>query len=312
MTPARGTNGSSRTRDGWESTLQARRVVAADGTGIAYEVLGRGDKTIVLANGLGGRLYAWTPALEAFWSDYRIVTWDYRGLFGSESPKSKRQLAVAHHVGDIMAILEAEKVERAVFAGWSMGVQISLDVAASYPEKVAGLVLMNGTHGHVLSTGFQPLLSVPFLPKRLHALLDWLQDHEEVAQQLARASRMAELPMWLGLRLTAGSRAGDITPLLARYLDDVLGPSFVNYLRLFQELDAHSTYHLLRHIDAPALIIAGMLDVLTPPYQSAEMARRMPDAEYIRLWRSSHFSMLERPEVVIPAMRDFLQKRARF
>ena len=44
-------------------------------------------------------------------------------------------------------------------------------------------------------------------------------------------------------------------PLLGRYLDDVLGPSSTNYLRLFQELDAHSTYHLLRHIQAPALNI---------------------------------------------------------
>lgn len=296
----------------WESTHEERRIVAGDGTGIAYEVVGKGDKTIVLANGLGGRLYAWMPAIESFWQQYRLITWDYRGLFASDSPKSKRRLSVAHHVDDVMAILDAEHVTRAVFAGWSMGVQVSLDVAASFPEKVAGLVLLNGTHGHVLSTGFQPFVSVPFLPKRLHALLDWLQDHEDVAQQLARLTRVAELPMWLGMRLTAGARAGELTPLLGRYMDDVLGPSFTNYLRLFQELDAHSTYHLLREIEAPALIIAGMLDVLTPPYQSAEMARRMPNAEYIRLWRSSHFSMLERPDVVIPAMRGFLEQRAQF
>ena len=118
--------------------------------------------------------------------------------------------------------------------------------------------------------------------------------------------------MWMGMRITAGARASEVTPLLGRYMDDVLGPSFLNYLRLFQELDAHSAYHLLREIEAPALIIAGMLDVLTPPYQSAEMARRMPNAEFIRLWRSSHFSMLERPEVVIPAMRRFLDQRARY
>ena len=309
-----GTNGHSpqAARVGWEATHQQRRTVAPDGTGIAYEVLGTGTKTIVLANGLGGRLYAWMPAIEAFWSDYRIITWDYRGLFASESPKSKRQLSVAHHVDDISAILAAENVERAVFVGWSMGVQVSLDVAATSPEKVAGLVLINGTHGKVLSTGFQPFVSIPFLPKRLHALLDWLQDHEEVAHSLARVSRLAEIPMWLGMRLTAGPRTSELTPLLGRYMDDVLGPSFTNYLRLFQELDAHSTYHLLRHIEAPALIIAGMLDVLTPPYQSAEMARRIPDSEYIRLWRSSHFSMLERPEVVVPAMRRFLEQRARF
>jgi 3-oxoadipate enol-lactonase len=318
VTRANGTSGSSSDHPAaqsaltWESTHETRRIVAPDGTGIAYEVLGTGQKTIVLANGLGGRLYAWTPFVEAFWSDYRIITWDYRGLFASESPRSKRKLSVAHHVDDVMAILDAERVERAVFAGWSMGVQVSLDVAASFPERVAGLVLLNGTHGHVLSTGFQPLVSVPFLPKRLHALLDWLQDHEEIAQQLARFTRHAELPMWLGFRLTAGSRVGELTPLLARYLDDVLGASFTNYLRLFQELDAHSVYHLLRHIEAPALIIAGVLDVLTPSYQSAEMARRMPHSEFIRLWRSSHFSMLERPEVVVPAIERFLKQRARF
>lgn len=296
----------------WQSTYEKKRIVAPDGTGIAYEVLGAGTKTVVLANGLGGRLYAWAPFIEAFWPDYRIITWDYRGLFASESPKSLHRLSVANHVDDVLAILEAEKVERAVFAGWSMGVQLSLDVAAHFPEKVAGLVLLNGTHGHVLSTGFQPLVSVPFLPKRIHALLDWLQDHEDVAQQLARMTRLAEIPMWLGFRLTAGARVGELTPLLGRYMDDVLGPSFTNYLRLFQELDAHSTYHLLRHIEAPALVIAGMLDVLTPPYQSAEIARRLPDAEYIRLWRSSHFSMLERPDVVIPAIARFLTGRARF
>jgi pimeloyl-ACP methyl ester carboxylesterase len=309
-----GTNGHSpqAVRLDWQATHREKRCVAPDGTGIAYEVLGTGDKTLVLANGLGGRLYAWMPAIEAFWSDYRIITWDYRGLFASESPKSKRQLSVAHHVADVLAVLDAEKVDRAVFVGWSMGVQVSLDVAATSPERVAGLVLINGTHGKVLSTGFQPFVSIPFLPKRLHAMLDWLQDHEHVAQHIARVSRLAEIPMWMGLRFTAGARASALTPLLGRYMDDVMGPSFTNFLRLFQELDAHSAYHLLRHIEAPALIIAGMLDVLTPPYQSAEMARRIPDAEYIRLWRSSHFSLLERPEVVLPAMRSFLEKRARF
>lgn len=306
------TRPSAATARTWESTHEERRIVAPDGTGIAYEVLGTGDKTVVLANGLGGRLYAWMPFIEAFWSDYRIITWDYRGLFASESPKSKRKLAVAHHVDDAMAILDAEKIERAVFAGWSMGVQVSLDVAGSFPERVAGLVLLNGTHGHVLSTGFQPFVSIPFLPKRLHALLDWLQDHPGVARNLARMTRLAEVPMWMGFRLTAGSRASELTPLLGRYMDDVLGPSFTNYLRLFQELDAHSAYHLLRHIEAPALVIAGMLDVLTPPYQSAEMARRIPNSEYIRLWRSSHFSMLERPDVVVPAIKRFLEQRARF
>jgi 3-oxoadipate enol-lactonase len=306
------TNGTSQKELGWQSTLEARRIVAPDGTGIAYEVLGQGERAIVLSNGLGGRLYAWTPVLEAFWKDHRIITWDYRGLFASEAPRSLRKLSVANHVDDIHAILEAEDVDRAVFVGWSMGVQVSLDFAASHPSRIAGLVLLNGTHGHVLSTGFQPVVSIPFLPKRLHALLDWLQDHPEVAEQIARVSRLSELPTYLMMRIMAGPHARDLSPLIGRYMDDVLGASFTNYLRLFQELDAHSVYHLLRHIEAPALVISGLFDILTPAYQSREMARRLPNSEYIRLWRSSHFSMLERPEVVIPAMRRFFAERARY
>jgi pimeloyl-ACP methyl ester carboxylesterase len=141
-------------------------------------------------------------------------------------------------------------------------------------------------------------------------VLDWLQDHRDVSDTLARASRYAAGPTWLFFYLTAGARARELTPMMSRYMDDVLGASFVNYLRLFQELDAHSTYHLLRFIDAPALVIAGLLDPLTPAYQSREIARRMPNAELLQLWRSSHFSMMERPETVIPAMRRFLEERA--
>jgi hypothetical protein len=45
---------------------------------------------------------------------------------------------------------------------------------------------------------------------------------------------------------------------------------------------------------------------------AAQIARRMLNAEHIHLVRSSHFWMLERPEVVIPAMRRFLTQRPRW
>ena len=305
-----GTNGAS--GKSWQSTLRSKRAKGADGTGIAYEVVGSGDKTVVLANGLGGRLYAWSAALDELHREYRFITWDYRGLFDSDSPASKRRLAVVHHVEDARAILDAEGIDRAVFMGWSMGVQVSLDMAASYPERVGGLVLLNGTYGHVLSTGLQPVFTVPWLAKRFHAAFDFLQDHPELAGRLAQLTRVMEWPTTGLLSLTAGRNALQLKPLLARYFDDVFGPSFVNFLRLFQELDAHSVYHLLREIEQPALVVSGLLDPLTPAYQSKEIARRMPDAEYLRIVRSSHFSLMERPEVVVPRMREFLEKRAKF
>ncbi len=305
------TNGTS-SPSGVYATLRAKRAIAVDGTGISYQVVGTGPKTVMLANGLGGRLYVWSAVIDALYKDYRFVTWDYRGLFDSDSPESKRRLAVAHHVEDARSILDAEGIERAVFMGWSMGVQVSLDMAASYPERVGGLILLNGTYGHVLSTGLQPLFAVPWLPKRLHALFDFLQDHPELAEKIAKFARVMQWPTTGLMSVFAGRNAFRMKPLLARYFDDVLGKSFVNYLRLFQELDAHSVYHLLREIRQPALVVSGLFDALTPAFQSKEIARRLPSSEYLRIVRSSHFSLMERPEIVVPRVRAFLETRALF
>jgi 3-oxoadipate enol-lactonase len=297
---------------GWVRTLRRERAAAADGTGIAYEVVGAGERVLLFANGLGGRLYSIEPVVSAFWRDHRIITWDYRGLFESDAPSSLRRLAVTHHVEDARTILQAEKVDRAVFVGWSMGVQVMLDLAASHPELAAGLVLMNGTYGHVFSTGFQPFFAIPFLPPRLHALVEFLRVRPGAAKAIASVARLSEWPTTLLTLVTAGTRALELRPILRRYHRDVLGPSFTNFLRLFQELDAHSVYHLLPEITAPTLVISGALDFLTPAYQSRQIAARMPNAEHLHLRRASHFALHERRDEVVGAMRDFLDRRARW
>lgn len=291
------------------TTLRRGRAASHDGTAISYEVVGEGDRVIVLANGLGGRLYAWEELLGPLWRSYKILTWDYRGLF--DSTCDHRRLAVVHHAADIESILQAEKVERAVFMGWSMGVQVSLEFAGNHPDAVAGLVLINGTYGHALSTGFQPFFSMRFLPKRLHAFLEFFRKHPELLDHVARLVRLAELPTAAVFSVTAGPMVLRHKKLFHQYFDDVLGPSFPNYLRLFQELDAHSAYHLLPEIHAPALVVSGRLDPLTPAFQSREMARRLPDARHLELFRAGHFALMERPDVVVPAILDFLDRRAR-
>ena len=48
------------------------------------------------------------------------------------------------------------------------------------------------------------------------------------------------------------------------------------WLRMFQELNAHSVYHLLPRLEQPTLIVSGALDTITPAMVSVEMARRIP------------------------------------
>ena len=296
----------------WRSTLETKRVKAGDGTGIAYQALGKGTRAVVLANGLGGRLYAWEPLIEALWPHYRIITWDYRGLFDSDSPPTHSDLRIPHHAHDAVAILDAEGIERAAFVGWSMGVLVSLELTALYAHRVEGLVLVNGIHGHALETGFQPLFRVPGVPKLLHAVIEGLIDRPELAAHLAKLTRAVEIPTTVLFSLTAGRRSRHLRPLMRQYYDDVLGPSFENFMRLFQELDAHSVYHVLRQVAAPTLVISGALDPLAPAYQSKEIARRIPGARHVSVPLGSHFCLVERPEVVVPQITRFLAEELRW
>ncbi len=290
---------------------QARTLRARDGVNISYEVLGSGDRALLLANGLGGRLYAWRPLIEEFWREYRIITWDYRGIFESSSPDAHCRLSVRDQAEDAHEVLRAEGIDRATWIGWSMGVQVSLEAAVLMPRSVAGLVLLNGTYGHVFTSALQPGMRLPFLPRYIHDVVEWVLRHPEIGSWLAALSRATTYTS-LGLFwLLIGKRAIELRPLLERYTEDIYKPeNFPNYLRLFQELDAHSVYHHLRSIDAPALVVSGRFDVLTPAYQSREIARKLRNAEVLHLRNGSHFVLVERPEKVLPRIRQFLESRA--
>ena len=120
---------------------------------------GNGRPCLVLANGLGGPLTAWSHQIEHFRDRFRVLSWDYRGLYGSAFPRGRvPDLSIRAHVADLKAVLAAAGVDRAVFFGWSMGVQVILELCDECPERVSHLVLINGTFGRPLDG-----VGVPFL-----------------------------------------------------------------------------------------------------------------------------------------------------
>lgn len=294
------------------STAEPRVAKTKDGVTIFYEVLGRGEKTLILANGLGGRLYSWEPLIEALFDDYRFIVWDYRGLFGSQCADGCR-LSVRDHALDAFRVLDTEGVEKAVWVGWSMGVQVSLEAASLDASRFAGMVLLNGTWGHVFSSALQPGLRFPIVTRYMHELLEWVRKHPELAEVLAAVGKQGSAVTVALFWLVVGRRALSLKPMLDQYTSDIYKPeNFANYLRLFQELDAHSAYHHLPDLDLPALVLSGRFDILTPAYQSREIARRLKNAEHLHVRNGSHFVLIERPEKVVPRIDQFLKQRARW
>ncbi|MCO4764366.1 MAG: alpha/beta hydrolase, partial [Myxococcales bacterium] len=281
-----------------------RREVATadDGTQVAYQVVGDGPETVVLANGLGGRLYSWLGLIDPLQARFRFISWDYRGLFESAHDVRPQQLSVGEHARDLMAILDAEDVSAAHIIGWSMGVQVGLEFALRAPDRVQSLVLINGTYGQVFSTAFQPFFPMPLRHNALHGAMELFIGNAPLLGAVRVAARTpAEALFWLRKRLSP-SRQSTLTLGMRQYMRDVTTTDMSVFLRLFQELDAHSVYHELPEVTVPATVISGAFDYLTPAYQSRHIARRLPNAHHVSLRLGTHFVLLERPEAVLRAV----------
>jgi len=295
------------------ANLRRGAITADDGTRVVYEVVGRdvpGAETIVLANGLGGRLYSWLPLIDALGDRYRQISWDYRGLFDSDLPEDRRKITIHRHAKDVTEILDAEGIKSAHFFGWSMGVQVSLEFTLCYPERALSLVLINGTYGQVFSTAMQPFFSVPIPHTVWHAFIEFGLEHQHILAALGGvAQKQMETLFWVRKRLL-GKKRSRLTLMMRQYVKDLFNTNLDNYLRLFQQLDAHSVYHLLGEIDVPTTIISGGLDYLTPARQSRAMARRIPGAKHVELTLGTHYVLVERTARVVEAVEGHFGAQA--
>lgn len=302
----------------FKSPRVRHRFVTSDGVDIAYSTHGCGSKIVLLANGIGCRDIYFVRSIQYFDGiganeEYTLVTWDYRGLFLSgDLPENRTaKFSMRDHAEDGLQLLSHIGCECCHAAlGWSTGVQVLLEMAAIQPRRIERLILLNGAHGHVFQSVLQPVAKIPCFGLILHTLAQLLR-HPRVLP-FARALYTTCLPavrvclLWplaflLGLNYES---------FFYNYLQEVIQYGehhTVNYFKLASCLDAHSCFHALDEIAQPTLIIAGMLDVLTPAYHSFEMASRMPNARLFCYNFGSHFCALEYHEEISKLGEIFLK-----
>jgi proline iminopeptidase len=106
---------------------------------IAGSESGQGPALLFLHGGPGLSDYADLLAPEL--DGWRTIHYQQRGLAPSavEGP-----FTVEQHVADAIAVLDASGVDRAVVVGHSWGVHLALRLAVAYPERMAGLILIDG------------------------------------------------------------------------------------------------------------------------------------------------------------------------
>jgi pimeloyl-ACP methyl ester carboxylesterase len=102
----------------------------------------RGSLPVVLVHSLAGNSSQWSAQLEHLHRARRAVALDLRGHGRSEPPRNG-DYSIAGMAGDIAAVADTLGLERFVLVGHSMGGGVALAYAGKYPERVAGLVLVD-------------------------------------------------------------------------------------------------------------------------------------------------------------------------
>lgn len=273
-----------------------------DGTAIAYQARGSGP-AVVLANGLGGTYSTWRHQYALLGDRYRVICWDYRGLFRSSRPARVETLSLAEQVKDLDVILEAEKVERALFVGWSMGVQFNFEYYRHRAERFAGLVVLNGTAGLPFRTAFQGgWVARAALPVMTGAL-------KLTSPVIGKAARV--VAAWKGL-VPLVQRIGMVAPTLDRDVfgdlaREYAGLDFEVYAETFRRLGEHDASDLLHRVSVPTLIVTGSRDLFTPVETAKAMAKAIPDARLVVIEGGTHYAAVEYPRAINEHIRDYMK-----
>lgn len=119
-------------------------VTTADGVSISYSVFGGAEPTVVILHGLAGSSREFLPTARAL-AGRRVILIDQRGHGDSTRvpPDASREA----FVNDVVRVLNAERLGPVDLVGQSMGAHTAMLVAATHPERVRRLVLLECSAG---------------------------------------------------------------------------------------------------------------------------------------------------------------------
>ncbi|HUH94156.1 MAG TPA: alpha/beta hydrolase [Casimicrobiaceae bacterium] len=194
-------------------------------------------------------------------------------------------LATVPAVADwLVSLLDALRVERAALVGHSMGALATLHAAAGHPDRVTRLALLG-------ASAPMPVGGV---------LLEAARRDDHLALELitgwsySPSDQLGGNPMpglWMtgnGLRLMERSRPGE----------------------LYADLKACHEYAdglgAAARVRCPTLVVIGERDQMVPPQNAAGLIGALADRRVVRLRDCGHSLMLEAPDAVLDALREFV------
>jgi DNA-binding SARP family transcriptional activator/pimeloyl-ACP methyl ester carboxylesterase len=255
-----------RPEGGPQAIPQTRYVQTGDGIHIAFQVIGEGERDMVLVPGLMSHL-------ELIWEDHetadfyqrlarlgRLILFDKRDT--GMSDRAVGAMSLEERMEDVRAVMQAAGSSRAVLFGYSEGAPMSILFAATYPERVTALILASASARWFPAPGYP-------CGHGAQRMYDALRD---IA---AHRWGQGESIEWY---LPSQAHSARARQRLGRFERMAVNPSA--FLRLTQMIHDIDVRAVLPAIRVPTLVIQRLDDRITPPCHGRYLASHIAGARY--------------------------------
>ncbi|MBD2108608.1 alpha/beta hydrolase [Nodosilinea sp. FACHB-13] len=288
------------------------KVVQVNGKKWHYQMMGEGLPTVIVDSGAGGTHLDWQSVQPEVAKFTRILTYDRAGYGWSDVSSEPRTAEQA--VDELRQLLRKVEIEPPyILVGMSLSGLFTRLFAYHYPEEVAGMVLVDVAHERMYED--TPVEWVE-LNKRLEGLLTYVVPIMGRTGLLRLLVTFDSLPMAAGLFQKFPPSIRSLAKAL--YSQTQFGKTFA------QESAAVSvSMHQVEQVrqtklfpDIPLVVLsAGKPDFditkeVVEKLQTlhADLANQSPQGVHIVAHESGHAIHLDKPQFVIDAIRQVVEK----
>jgi pimeloyl-ACP methyl ester carboxylesterase len=272
------------------------------GIRLHYVEAGEGP-LVVLLHGFPEFWYSWrhqiAPLAQA---GYHVVAPDMRGYDLSDKPRGWRAYDAGLLADDIAGLIRSFGERQAYVVGHDWGAAVAYTVAMRHPDVVRRLAILNVPHTARMLEGFRTLkqlrkswymffFQVPWLPERLIA-----RENFSFAKRSLRAdSKDAFTDEDLDRYVEAWSQPGALTGM-------------INYYRAALRRSPRKTLAQMKPIEAPTLVIWGMLDRHIGSELAEPAPEWVPNVRVERIADATHWVQHDAPERVSELLVGFMNE----
>jgi len=245
----------------------------------AYSITGSGEP-LVLIHGVGLDRHMWKHLTPKLANHFKVISYDFLGH--GESALPSEDAALAEYVTQFIELLDALKLEATHVLGFSMGALIAQAIAATHPERINKLIVLNSV---------------------------FKRDSEQRQQILGRldtlkvsgleASYDAALKRWF----QDEPNNSDISWIRERMLSN----NFDGYFRSYRRFALADSEIDIDKIEADTLAMTGELDGNSTPAMSQELALQLKSGRAIIIPKQRHMMPMTASDTIAQHVLEFLK-----